>query len=209
MTSHKEVRWAVDIQKRLAIPLIYKQVWPNCKVKCLDDDPQDPLKVALDKAGADKMIIEQNDNLLFIGQRFRTYGASLGKGYDDFTLRKYRPKTQYKAESYKQRYAHKNGTSLIKFYAYGHLNNEQDGFLKFRILYFEKFLEKWESGDLPPNETKNNRDRSSNFNVWSFNKIPSECIFWELKHPVKLEPPIETRTEFNLTDYLRGSSELA
>ncbi len=204
MTRLGDVRWAVHIQKTLAKPLIYSRVWPSCKVKCLDDDPRDELKVLLDKAGADKMIIEENDNLVFIGQRFRTYAASLGKGYDDFTLRKRRPRTNYKAEAYKQRYAHRNGTGLIKYYAYGHLNPRQDGFTKFRILRFQTFLAKWINEELAPEETKNNTDKSSSFYTWSFENIPNDCIHWELDKPVTIHnPPPTPRTEFNLTDYIQ------
>jgi len=208
MGYKKDAKWVLEIQKTLAIPLIYTQVWPNCEIKCLDDNEDDQLKKILDISGADKLIKWKNGTVSFLGQRFRTYESSLAKDYDDFTLRKERPQTDYKAECYKIIDALENGKLLAAYYAYGHVNIKETGFEKFRILHFRRFIEKWVNNELEPYQQPYNKDNSSNFYAWAFNKIPQECIFWELKEPITLtetDPPREY-TQFNLADFMRGGT---
>ena len=204
----EEIAWAVEKQKELAIPLIYSKVWPDCKVYCLDDDQRDPVKMALDVSGADKMIKQPNGNVFFLGQRFRTHGSSLAKGYDDFTLRKDRPGTNYRAECYKVVEAVKTGSLVAAYYAYGHVNLKQDGFKKFRILHFPKFIEHWQSGRLLPYNNPYNTDNSSDFLAWRFNRIPQDCVFWELKHPITThDQPVLESTSLDAWFPVTGGSQ--
>jgi len=115
-----------------------------------------------------------------LGQRFRTFESSLAKGYDDFTLRHYRPRTDYKAEAYKVIDALKTGKLLAAFYGYGHLNKKQTQFVEFRIIKFRDFVENWVCGELEPYQHKENHDESSNFYAWRFKDIPKKMIYWDL-----------------------------
>ena len=190
MTAEDDVNWALEIQNRIAIPEIYSKLWPTCKIYHPDKQTTE-LEKDLDIAGADKIIREKTGGMYFLGQRFRTYGASLAKGFDDFTLRHYRPGTDYRAEAYKVIDALKTGKLLAAFYAYGHLNIKETKFEKFRIIKFRNFVEKWDSGELPPYDKRLNKDGSSDFYAWRFKEIPLELIYWEQKPPKRMK----------LTDY--------
>jgi len=179
MSRNSDVRWALEIQKRIAIPTIYQRVWPDCVFHHPDKQTTE-LEKALDIAGADKIIQEKTGGMYFLGQRFRTFESSLDKGYDDFTLRHYRPRTNYKAEAYKVIDALKTGKLLAAFYGYGHLNREQTKFEEFRIINFRSFVEAWSSGILEPDQHKENHDGSSSFYAWEFKNIPENMIFWDL-----------------------------
>ena len=208
MGYKKDAKWVLEIQEKLAIPLIYNQVWPKCEIKCLDDDEDDKLKKILDVSGADKLIKWKNGTVSFLGQRFRRYKSSLARGYDDFTLRKERPKTDYKAECYKIIDAIENGKLLAAYYAYGHVNTDETGFEKFRILHFRIFIEKWVNEELNPCQQPYNKDHSSNFYAWPFNQIPHECIHWELKDPITLSDTSSPSdyAQFTLADFMRGGT---
>lgn len=192
LTAEDDVNWSLKIQNQIAIPQIYSKIWPECVIHH-PDKQRTELEKALDIAGADKLIQEPGGGVFFLSQRFRTYETSLAKGYDDFTLRNYRPRTDYKAECYKVIDALKTGKLLAAFYAYGHLNNKQKSFEKFRIIKFRNFVEKWDSGELPPYQQKMNTDGSSNFYAWRFKDIPYDLIHWELK---KQEKHITKLTDF-------------
>jgi len=189
--SSRDVRWALEIQKRIAIPTIYKKVWPDC-IFHHPDKQTTALEKALDIAGADKIIQEKNGGMYFLGQRFRTFESSLAKGYDDFTLRHYRPKTDYKAEAYKVIDALKTGKLLAAFYGYGHLNREQTKFEEFRIIKFRNFVEEWSLGKLEPSQHKYNHDGSSSFYAWEFRDIPENMIHWDLKKQINPKTTLES-----------------
>lgn len=182
--SDVDVRWALEIQKRIAIPMIYQKVWPDCIFHHPDKQTTE-LEKALDIAGADKIIQEKTGGMYFLGQRFRTFESSLARGYDDLTLRHYRPRTDYKAEAYKVIDALKTGKLLAAFYGYGHLNREQTKFKEFRIIKFRPFVEEWVSGNLDPYQHKENYDGSSSFYAWRFRDIPKNMIYWDLKKQAK------------------------
>lgn len=183
MIREDDVGWAIRIQNEVAMPQIYEKLWPNLVIHL--DDESSELKRTLDIAGADKLIKDPNGGVFFLGQRFRTYESSLAKGYDDFTLRNYRPRTNYKAECFKVIDALKTGKLLAAYYAYGHLHSNQKQFKKFRIIYFRKFVEKWDAGVLNPYQKKDNHDGSSDFYAWRFKDIPLDCIYWSLKKQYK------------------------
>jgi hypothetical protein len=187
MTTKRDLDWALNIQDELAIPLIYSKVWPKCEIQCLDDDPYDRTKNMLDISGADKIIRYANGLVYFLGQRFRRYESTLQKDFDDFTLRKER-KTGYKAEAYKAREALEKCGLLAAYYAYGHVNKDQTGFEKFRILNFREFLKQWITGKLTRPRIQKNKDGRSDFYYWPFEQIPTNIIFWELENTSRREP---------------------
>ena len=113
MIREDDVGWAIRIQNEVAMPQIYEKLWPNLVIHL--DDESSELKRTLDIAGADKLIKDPNGGVFFLGQRFRTYESSLAKGYDDFTLRNYRPRTNYKAECFKVIDALKNPDINVPF----------------------------------------------------------------------------------------------
>jgi len=170
-------KWATNKIQPIAIKTIYNKVWSNARIIPLDDDFADPLKSILDPAGGDKMIKWSNGGIAFLGQRFRTYKSSLEKGYDDFTLRF---KTKYGSitEFQKVTDAFDNEKFIASYYAYGHVNIEETGFDKFRILYFRKFLKLWKEGKIKAKGPIPNEDGSW-FVYWPFSKIPSECIMFQ------------------------------
>ncbi len=180
--AYRDKKWAIKIYHTLAKPLIYQKIWKDAEFKTTEKN--DAYNV-FDLSGID-VIIKHSDNLVFMGQRFRTVESSIDKGYDDFTLRNERPYTHYKAEAHKLITAFRNGHNIPKYYAYGHVNADQTGFDKFRILNTIEFLKKWDNDELPTPERVPNIDGSSDFLAWKFKDLPKKCIFWELQTPTKL-----------------------
>jgi len=181
----QDKKWAIKIYHLLAKPLIYQQIWSDAKFVLLEDEDS-KLNNVLDISGLD-VIIKISDNIDFMGQRFRRYDKSLAKSYDDFTLRDERPYSGYKAEAHKLLSAYRQGQNIAKYYAYGHVNDDETGFAKFRILYTREFLKKWDNNELTEPVRMLNLDDSSYFLAWKFKNLPPECIFWELNVPTKLE----------------------
>lgn len=166
--------WVLKMQP-LAIRFYYRKIWPECEIKCLDDELDNNLKKILDISGADKLLRWPNGTVSFLAQRFRRHDE---RNYDDFTLRYDRP-SGYKAEMFKARDALKKHKLIPAYYAYGHVNENEDGFKRFRVIDFIVFLDYLERGQLPEPEFKENRDKSSTFMAWNFNIIPKECILNE------------------------------
>lgn len=191
MTYDQDRKWAIEIQENLAKPQIYSVVWSDCEIQSLDDDPKDKIKLTLDVSGADKLIKNRNDVVFFLGQRFRKFKSTLAKGYDDFTLRKERG-SGYKSEAYKVREALEKCGLLAAYYAYGHVNINETGFKKFRIIKFKEFIEKWINEEITKPKIQENRDGSSDFYYWAFRDIPKDLIYWELNYK---------KTNFQKLDY--------
>lgn len=196
-----DVKWSLQIQP-YAIDQHYSIFWSGCEIIHLDDGITNSLKNILDISGADKGLKWPNGTVSFLAQRFRKWESYFDEKindfkFDDFTLRYDRPLTGYKAECFKAREALKTNKLLAAYYAYGHVNKTQDGFLRFRIVDFIKFLEYWEKG-LLPNPTKwNNKDSSSTFLAWPFKDIPSECIIYEV-----ISDLVQTE-QLRLVDFVR------
>ncbi len=181
--AYRDKQWSIKIYHTLAKPLIYQHIWEDAEFVLLEDN--DAYNI-FDLSGID-VAIKHSDNLVFMGQRFRRSKASLKRGFDDFTLRDERPYTGYKAEAHKLIKAYREGQNIPKYYAYGHVNADETGFDKFRVLNTVEFLKKWSNNELPYDDSKDNHDGSSSFLAWKFKKIPRDCIFRELRTPTTLE----------------------
>lgn len=192
MTYRDNQDWALKHQS-LAIKLYYSQVWPECEIKCLDDDRYNDLKKILDISGADKLLKWPDGTISFLAQRFRRE-----TDYDDFTLRLDRP-SGYRCEWFKMRDSLKEHKLLPAFYAYGHLNDNEDSFKRFRIVDIVSFLNYWEKGLLTEPIIRGNRDNSSRFLAWHFNEIPDECIIFQ-----DIENLLDHK-QFSLSDFMKGS----
>lgn len=180
---NEDQRWACNKIQPLAIRQIYAKVWPNSQVQELDNDQSNRLKQTLDISGLDKLLSFSDKTVAFLGQRFRRYEES---EYDDFTVRFSRP-GYARTECEKLLRALSENRLLISFYAYGHVNKQQNGFLRFRILKFREFLEAWRDRKIPaPLGPIPNKDGTT-FLAWHFSKIPEDLVYWNLKsYPMKL-----------------------
>lgn len=173
-TFETDIDWSVNIIQPLAVNQIYATVWPGADIVPLDDDRHDILKSILDIAGADKLICWPDGGVGFLGQRFRRYEK---RRWDDFTLRATRPSGQL-TEAGKITAALGRAGLIAGYYAYGHVNETETGFLRFRILEFRTFCTMWQSGDLPPTEVRHNRDGSSTFYCWRFSVMPTSLFVY-------------------------------
>lgn len=171
----EDVIWVIQKMQPIAIEQVYSKVWPQCSIHSLDDDQTNRLKVVLDVSGADKLLIWPNGTTSFLGQRFRRPHC----GFDDFTLRLKR-RSGYEAEAYKVLDALRENKNLAAYYAYGHVNQNEDGFKRFRILNFRKFLSMWKAKEIPAPAARMCNDGSSHFLAWPFESIPTACIYWQL-----------------------------
>lgn len=180
----EDQRWSSEKIQPLANK-IYSKVWPDCQILDLEDDQKDSLKQALDFGGVDKAIRLKDGTIGLLAQRFRRYTE---REYDDFTLRYSRPRSQYKTECEKALKALKENRMVAGYYAYFHVNKEENGFSRFRIIKFREFLEYWRDGKLPKPQLKHNRDGSAIFLAWSFSKLPRELFFYELNENVDKLP---------------------
>lgn len=167
--------WVCTKIQPMAIQQIYNKVWPKCEILELDNDQRNTLKQVLDIGGADKLLKYPDGTVSFLGQRFRTFSCA---NHDDFTLRYSRP-SQRKTECRKVIESLQQNKMVASFYAYGHVNEVESGFLRFRILKFRDFLEYWRDGKLPKVTPIPNEDGST-FLAWPFNEIPSELILFEM-----------------------------
>jgi len=180
--------WVVRVMQPIAERQIYSKVWPDCAILPLDDDATHRLKRALDIGGADKALQYPDGRVAFLAQRFRKYDCSR---FDDFTLRCDRPLSGRKTEYQKCLDALDGSTMLAAYYCYGHVNEQETGFLRFRIIDFRRFLEAHRKGLIPEGELKANRDSSARFLAWPFSLLPRSIIFWE-KEDEDTEPPTIT-----------------
>lgn len=166
--------WSVVKIQPLAIAQIYSMVWPEAQVIPLDNDRRNTLKYMLDVAGADKLIRWPDGGVAFLGQRFRRYEK---RQWDDFTLRARRPSGR-ETEIGKIAAALDRAGLVAGYYAYGHVNEKETGFLRFRILEFRAFCQDWQSGLLPAKYVRHNKDGSSSFYCWPFSQIPSRFFVY-------------------------------
>lgn len=166
--------WAVKRIQPLAEKQIYPFVWPNTEIIPLDDERGNHLKLILDVAGADKLIKYRNGNVNFLAQRFRKWNIT----YDDFTLRK-TSMTGYRSEAYRVIEAFKQNQIISAYYAYGHVNKEETGFTKFRILDFKKFVQYLMDNKIKKPKEKDNNDFTS-FYAWKFDWLPRDLFIYDL-----------------------------
>lgn len=176
-----DAEWALSMQP-FAIKQFYSKLWPGARIIELDRERKNRLAQAIDIGGADKMIQFPDGGLAFLGQRFRRPHQ---KKHDDFTLRRDRPSGMM-TEFQKTVLALERGGFLAGYYAYGHVNEEEDGFLRMRILKFREFIEAVLGGELRLGIGDNPNGSSTWF------KIPFSAI------PVR----------FFLVDYAEDKSQL-
>lgn len=173
-----QAKWALKIQD-IAVKKIYERIpqWKDVKIEHLDTGwaKNNELMKILDVAGADKMIRWPNGAAAFLGQRFRTYEDH---EYDDFTIR-YRKIGGANTEHTRLTHAFDNSGFISQFYAYGHANKNEDGFLRFRILYFQKFIDWWLNQKNNPDKITSTKHGDALFVSWRFKRIPPSCIFWD------------------------------
>ena len=204
MTLKKDLEWSINKIQPLAETQIYSKIWPDAKVIPLDDDNQNILKNIIDVGGADKLLKWPNGTISFLAQRFRRYASYHREGYyqgrktifnyDDFTLREYRPKTNYKAECHKVLEALQENKFIAAYYAYGHVDKDEKGFRRFRIIDFITFANLWAQNKLKSYKREWNKDLSSYFLAWPFREIPRNCILWKAQNIRQLETLKTKRT---------------
>lgn len=169
----KDKEWSDYKIQPIAIKKIYNILWPNSEIIELDKFPIGTLGQTLDIAGADKLIRFSDGTVSFLAQRFRR--AKYQK-YDDFTLRNYRiggNKTEY-AKIIK---AFENRTMVAGFYAYGLVNESENGFIRFRVLDFHSFLADYLADKIPPPNYQNNPDGKTSFMYWPFAELKKYLIY--------------------------------
>lgn len=176
-TYRDDQKWVVEKIQPLAISQIYDKVWPQCTILEMDDDEANRLKKLLDIGGADKILQFPDGTVSFLAQRFRTYAYS--KKYDDFTLRFSRPLSGYTTECEKVLTAFEESRMVAAYYGYGHVNKEETGFLRFRIVDFKAFIKRWMKSEIPAPHLILNKDRSASFLSWSFHRLPKSIILFE------------------------------
>lgn len=156
----------------IAISQFYSRVWPKSEVVELDNDKADHLKAILDIGGADKMLREPNGAIAFLGQRFRRYKSwhpTPTLIYDDFTIRCRFP-GGYDSEMEKLRQAMESGGFIASWYAYGHANQHDTGFVRFRIIRLPLLLRGIYSGQIQSKRRLNKERRP--FVYIKFQSIP-------------------------------------
>jgi len=162
-----DAKWALEMQP-FAIAQFYSKLWPGARIIELDKEKENELARAIDIGGADKMIQFPDGGLAFLGQRFRRPHQ---KRYDDFTLRRDRPSGMM-TEFQKIVLALQRGGFLAGYYAYGHVNEEEDGFIRMRILRFREFIEAVLYGELQLGVGRNPNGSSTWFKI-PFRTIPA------------------------------------
>jgi len=185
MSYEENSQWSVNKIQPIAIKQIYNKIWPNAKIIELDKDRKDLLKVILDKSGSDKLIKFNDGGIAFLGQRFRRISNT--KNYDDFTLRVWNYVAGEKVEFNKILMALENNRNVANYYAYGHVNLQETGFSKFRIIDFPKFLSLVASNRLPPYQRIKTNEKDAEFLCWKFKKIPPYCFIYNSERKITLE----------------------
>lgn len=145
----------------IAISQFYSAVWPESKVVELDNDRTDHLKAMLDIGGADKMLRAPNGAIAFLGQRFRRYESwhpAPNLIYDDFTIRCRFP-DGHDSEMEKLQQAMEMGGFVATWYAYGHANQNDTGFVRFRIVRLPLLLQSLDSGQIQCDRRLNKEGR--------------------------------------------------
>lgn len=201
-TYEEDFKWSSEKIQPIAERLIYKKVWPDCKIISLDKH-QNKLKLTLDIGGVDKLIQHSDGRVSFMAQRFRRWEQ---RRYDDFTIRALRPSGRL-TELDKIVKAIEEGSLLAAFYAYGHVNQKEDGFLRFRIIYLAKFAQMHYEGKIPPGDFEWNTDDSSGFFCWSMNLLKaSNLIFKEYLEPSESSDDTLSVSEA-IKDFLKRHSQ--
>lgn len=112
-----------------------------------------------------------------MGQRFRRYDNA--SQYDDFTLRVWNYVTGSDVEFKKVITALENDRHVSHYYAYGHVNKLEDGFLRFRIINFPKFLKKYINNRFLPDKKIPTKEGDAEFLCWSFRRIPRDLFIYD------------------------------
>lgn len=160
--------WATTKMQPIAIAQFYNEVWPDAEVVEIDSQIKNVLAQIIDIGGADKALRFPDGGLAFLAQRFRRYSESK---FDDFTLRRDRP-TGIKTEFEKVKLAIERRGFIASYYAYGHANEAETGFIRMRILKFNELAGVLTRGELKM-EVRQNPDGSSTFWIIPFRAIPS------------------------------------
>lgn len=163
-----DAKWVLEMQA-FAIAQFYSKLWLGARIIELDKERKNELAQAIDIGGADKMIQFPDGGLAFLGQRFRRWGE---RKFDDFTLRRDRPSGMM-TEFQKIVLALERGGFLAGYYAYGHVNEEEDGFIRMRILKFRGFIEAVLNGELRLGVGRNPNGSSTFFKI-PFHTIPAQ-----------------------------------
>lgn len=165
-----------------AVKKYYKMLWPNARIIPLDHCT-DELSKRLDIGGADKMLAFNNGKVAFLGQRFRRWNS---RKYDDFTLRASLPSNQL-TELGKVLQALDDSGFIVSYYSYGHVNEAETDFIRFRILLFRPLVEALKNKILQPDKTKWNGIGDSSFIVIHFSNIPDSYFLYDSEmHQMKL-----------------------
>jgi len=185
MSFYENNSWSVDKIQPIAINKIYHHVWPNCEVIELDNDYKDTLKKILDISGSDKLIKFEDKTVAFLGQRFRRYDNT--RDHDDFTLRVWNYVTNDNVEFKKVVTAFDNNRHVSHYYAYGHVNKEENGFTRFRIINFPAFLKQYTDRRLLPDQRIPTNTGDAEFLCWRFSRIPRNLIMFDSTRKKTLE----------------------
>lgn len=129
--------WATIVMQPYAITQFYNKLWPGIKIIEIDNQVKNELAQIIDIGGADKALRFPDGGLAFLAQRFRRHNEAK---FDDFTLRRDRP-SGIKTEFEKVKLAFERRGFIASYYAYGHANEQENGFIRMRILKFREFVE--------------------------------------------------------------------
>lgn len=158
--------WVFKIQP-LAISQHYTKIWPRAEIRELDAG-EDKLSQSIDIGGGDKMLKLIGGGIAFVGQRFRKHNQLK---YDDFTIRD--------SEWRKTLDALRNGGFIPDYYAYGHVNKDETGFARFRVLNYRSFVNNLKEGKMPHIWQSNKDKYDHRFLVVKFRDIPAEHIIYD------------------------------
>lgn len=181
-TYREDNDWSVNKIQPIAEKLFYQKYWPDSRIIHLDTGDNE-LKKILDVGGADKLIAHSDGSISFLAQRFRTYEF---RKYDEFTIRAKRP-SGHLTEFEKMIKGIKEKGLLSAYYSYGHVNEDEDEFLRFRIIDYLNFAKMVLSGELSPGKLIPNKDGSAYFYAWKFKNLPHKLILFEYPKPKILQ----------------------
>jgi len=158
----------------IALAQFYKKIWPGVEIIEIDNQRRNQLAQVIDIGGADKILRFYDGGIAFLAQRFRRFDQTR---YDDLTLRYSRP-SGIATEWDKFELALKRCGFIAGYYAYGHANESECGFLRMRIIKLQELIRAIADGILVP-KIRSNINGSSIFLAIPFKAIPKEFFEYD------------------------------
>lgn len=184
MGYQKDLAWAQAHTPQLE--KYFARLWCSCKVTNVESAPIGSEGHTLDTECVVNCTIRLSSGVdIHVALRLRRHKNSLGKGYDDFTLRKSRPNgTKTEIEKLLERHARKDA-KRPQYFAYGHLNESETELLKFRLVNLTVFLNNWKRVSAWASERTN--PDGVVFWYWSFKRLTNEgYLAYDSTHSIRL-----------------------